>query len=285
MIRYYFTIANLLLIALLAYMGVSRAYRVILGLQPPAVIQQASAAVTPPRERQVTRPLSHYKSIEDRNLFKTKGGQGAAAPKIDLEGMKQTDLNLKLWGTVSGFKGGAYAVIEETKERKQNLYREGDSLKNAEVKLILREKVVLRVNGKDEILTMEEIKSGGRRASPSMSRAGSVGGTTRAQRITLRRSQIEDAMANVSELMGQVKVQPHFENGQPDGLKMSSIKPRSIFRRMGLRNGDIIRGVDGQRIESVDDALKFYETVRSASSMTVDLKRRGKDKSIEYVIK
>lgn len=285
MIRHSFTIANLVLIALLSYMGVSSAYRLLIGRPPPVPARPPAAVIQVPRERAVNRPWSDYRAIVDRDLFKTGTAPSAEQPKIDLEGLKQTELNLKLWGTVSGLKGAAYAVIEDTKLKQQNLYREGDSLQNAEVKVILREKVVLSVNGRDEILTMEEVKSTGPPSRFSGTTASADSPATRAQRITLRRAQIEEAMQNVSELMGQVKVRPHFENGQPEGLTLSSIAPRSIFRRMGLRNGDVIKGVDGQRIESVDDALKFYESIRSASNMTVDIQRRGRDKSIEYVIK
>jgi len=92
-------------------------------------------------------------------------------------------------------------------------------------------------------------------------------------------------MENVSDLMSQVKIRPHFENGQPDGLTLSSLKPRSIFRKMGLRNGDIITGIDGSPIQTVDDALKFYENLTSSSNVALQLKRRGREKAIEYKIK
>ena len=82
-------------------------------------------------------------------------------------------------------------------------------------------------------------------------------------KISLQRSQIDAAMENVTDLMSQIKVRPHFTDGKPDGIMLSSIQPRSIFRRMGLRSGDIITGVDGKEIESVDDALQFYENLSS----------------------
>jgi general secretion pathway protein C len=54
---------------------------------------------------------------------------------------------------------------------------------------------------------------------------------------------------------------------------------------MGLRNGDIITGVDGSEISSVDDALKLVDGLKSASSLSVQLKRRGRQKNIEYNIR
>jgi general secretion pathway protein C len=46
---------------------------------------------------------------------------------------------------------------------------------------------------------------------------------------------------------------------------------RSIFLRMGLRNGDIITGVNGKPLQSVDDAPKFIESVRSGENLSLQL--------------
>jgi general secretion pathway protein C len=71
----------------------------------------------------------------------------------------------------------------------------------------------------------------------------------------------------------------------PDGLALSNIQPNSIFRRMGLRNGDVLKGVDGQEIQSVDDALRLYDNLKTADTVMVELKRRGREKSIEYRVR
>ena len=105
------------------------------------------------------RPLSYYSIINKRNLFNTGKKVNIHVDKVNINDLKQTKLKLKLLGTVTGNKNKAYAVINDLKEHKQNLYRVGDSLQNATVKLILREKVVLNFNGKDEILGMKSESS------------------------------------------------------------------------------------------------------------------------------
>jgi general secretion pathway protein C len=280
-----FIILNLLLLTIGIYLGVKGFYRIVISniaVQTP----ESHMKKIPVVKDNIFKPLTYYRKITDRNLFKT-GAEISAKKKgvdMDLEGLQETELNLKLWGTVTGKT--TFAVIEEIKERKQNLYHVGDSIQNAVVKMILREKVVLDVNGKDEVLNIEETEfpqKGG--AKRSMETSGEYSRPENSQKITLQRSQVESAMANVTELMGQAKIRPHFEDGRPDGLTLSSVKPRSIFRNMGLRNGDIITGVDGNPIQTVDDALKFYENLTSASDVTLQLKRRGKEKVIEYTIK
>ena len=135
---------------------------------------------------------------------------------------------------------------------------------------------------------MEDLKSGtGTIRSGNVPVRGDAPASraVRAQRISLRRSYIEQSMTDVASLMTQVQIQPHMENGVPAGLALSSIKPNSIFRRMGLRNGDIISGVDGNEISSVDDALRLVDSLKSASNLSVQLKRRGREKNIEYIIR
>ena len=228
-------------------------------------------------------PLSHYDAISDRNLFKTNAKSDIKASAINVDTLKQTDLNLKLWGTVTGLKDQTYAVIEESKTRKQNLYRVGDTIQNATVKLVLREKVVLNVDGKDEVLEIEKVKSRTRYTPAVQPDRRSI--KTRPQKITLRRAQIENALEDVNKLMTQVNIRPHYTDGKPDGLLLTRIRPRSIFLRMGLRNGDIITGVNDSALQTVDDALKFYESLRSADNVTLQLKRRGRLRTINYRIR
>jgi general secretion pathway protein C len=172
-----------------------------------------------------------------------------------------------------------YAVIEEAKSRQQNLYKVGDAVQNATVKMVFREKVILSVNGQDEILEIEEIRGRVSGRMPPQTATNS-----RRQKITLKRSQIESSVKNVNELMKQVKIRPHTENGQAAGLMLSSIQRNSIFRRMGLRSGDVITGVNGSSLVSVDDALKIYENMKSSSNMSIEIKRRGRNRTIDYNI-
>ena len=285
-------LANLALIALAAYFTAGLFYQIWgVQLQPtePTFAEKSKVA----RARRVaTKPYGAYRPILQRDLFKTQKEPVTPTQKSDvnLGSLEETKLKLKLWGTVTGDKEKSYAVIENTQSREQNLYRVGDSIQNATLKLILRSKVVLSVNGNDEVLAMEEIKQSGspRRVVAGGSRVPRQTGASgiRRQRVSLRRNMITEAIEDVSKLMTQVKITPKMgEDGQQEGLSMSNIKPNSIFRRMGLRNGDVLKSVDGQEIQSVDDALKLYDSLKSANKVAVQIQRRGTERTIEYNIR
>jgi len=293
MIHRYFTIANFLLITVGVYLCVNAFYtfvtaRLDYGISAGVTINPVSSS---PVERSHLT-LADYAAITKRNIFNSSTQEQEAAPvvekKLDLENLKQTDLKLKLWGTVTGQNEGAYAVIEDSKAREQNLYRAGDTIQNAVVKLIFREKVVLKVGDNDEILAMEENigRGGSRRAGQRDVRTSKqkLPVSSYPRKIKLKGDQIEKAMENLGQLMEQATLRPHIENGQSAGISITGIKPNAIFRKMRLRNGDIITGVNGNSIDSVEDAVKFVEQLSSGSDIQLQIKRRGREQSLDYSI-
>ena len=288
-IKPYFIILNCILLILAAYLGVKNAYTIAsTGLKTvkPFINANKPENVQPNHFR---KPLAHYQPITERNLFDVKSETAVNIEPVNIEALEQTELKLKLWGTVLGVPAEkSYAVIEDTKLRIQNLYQQGDMIQEASVKMILREKVILRVNDQDEILEMEEARDSGSAvlaaySAPSSSPAVALPSSS--QTVSLQRSDIDHALENVNELMQQVKVMPHFDNGRPEGFRLSGIKTDSLVRKMGLRNGDVITGVNGNTIQTMEDAMTFYQQLSGASSVSLQIKRRGKERNIDYQIK
>ena len=286
----YFTIANILLITAGVFLCVKTFYALV--TPRPDYSVTVSPAARPISTSSAVRsrpPQSDYQAITKRNIFNSNTAETApVTKKLDIEKLKQTELKLKLWGTVTGQNGRAYAVIEDTKTREQNLYHAGDSIQNAVVKLILREKVVLNVDNRDEILAMEEIsgRRGSKRAAraPARSKAKKLPVSRYPRKIRLRGDQIEKAMENLGQLMEQATLRPHIEGGQPAGISITGIKPNAIFRKMRLRNGDVISGVNGNSIDSVEDALKVFEELSSGTNIQLQIKRRGREQTLDYNI-
>ena len=227
-------------------------------------------------------PLSHYQTILEKNLFNAKlrvsptdVGQ-PPEPEINIESLEPTDLELELRGTIAGSSGNSYAIIAQKgrsrRSAQQELYRPGDTVQDAVIKRILRGKVVLSVEGTDQVLAMSERAQQAPRTPPSAHPIR--------QKRTLRRSTIEKALQDFDQVAQQASLSPH-----PEGFQVSRIKSRSIFRRMGLRNGDVITSVNGRPIYSVDDVLNIYRDVSTGSQFTIELKRRGRPRRIEYRIR
>ena len=285
----YLFIINLVFLTVAAYLGVDTFYQLAgakLEVVSPAV---DAAQKTDMPSRAPVQPLDNYQAIYQRNLFKLESGPELEPEpaKVEIEALKETDLKLKLWGTVTGNVASASAVIEDTKERRQQLYHVDDAVQNAVVREIHREKVVLEVDGNLEVLQMEKIenRSAGKNvARRSTRKQKQEQQTSDPKKVTLKRERIDSAVNDLGSLMKQVRIRPHYKDGKSDGLTLSGIRSNSIFSEMGFRNGDVIVGVDGNEIASVDDALSLYENLQSAENVQVQIRRRGRLQTIDYQV-
>lgn len=294
MVNRYFSIANLLLLTTGVYFGVSIFYAILTARLDSAPAPLPSTGQESPVGADSPSSLADYQVIVERNLFNSgrqplSGPGKGASPELDVDKLKQTEMKLKLWGTFIGPDGQSlYAVIEDQKTREQLPYRPGDTIQNANVKMVLRQKVVLTVSGRDEVLGMEEpgvVKSGA--PGPGRADAGAAARLPAAepvQQIAVSPEQVEQAMENLGELLNQATFRPHMEDGKPAGISITGIKPNAIFRKLRLRNGDVITGVNGQPIASVDDAMKVFGTLSTEGPLQVKIKRRGQEETLEYKV-
>jgi len=295
MIKKYFLIINIVLASGAVYLGSTLFYKIF--VPNPDKTSLPGITKTEPvfSEKLQTHRLSAYNSITNRNLFNTKDKSDSKSKGINIDSLKQTELKVKLWGTVTGPIKTAYAVIEETEKRKQNLYKTGEPVQNATLKVILRNKVVLEVNGKDEILELEDPESNretGRKSqktSKNLSRKLSDNKPStihkQQQQITLNRSKIEASGSDIIQLTDENLIKPNFNNGEPDGIVLSNVRSNAILRQMRLRNGDIVSEINGQKINSTEDIIKLFNTIHISSEVDLQIKRRGKTKNLKYNIK
>lgn len=280
MLKPYHTVFNLIALFVVIYTGVDLFYRVVISQLRQTDTQKIFMQRAPDVKTEKNPPLRNYQVINSRNLF---GSVEKAAENIKpetIDTLEPTSLKIALLGTVAGSDQNAVAVIEEKKLRKQGLYRVGDSVEGAMIKMILRGKVILRVGDKDEILTMEEDDMS--KTGDGRGRSGVSGEQTS---IKVSRTDIEKSMQNINTLLSQVRIRPHYKNGEADGLGISRIRPNSIFTKLGLRNGDVVQAIDETPIQSPDDILSLYEKIKSGANISIQINRRGQQKTISYEVR
>ncbi len=290
MIKRIFQISDLLLITLAVYLIVSVFYRFMeirLYDVDPAV---TSAGPAEHAEIKQNYPLSSYSTINDRNLFKTtnKDSEEKWSPIEDVTQLELTDLDLKLWGTISASdrkSGIARAVIEQSKIKRQGLYKVGDTVENAKITEIFRNSVVLDINGRKEKLTLAG-KAPGQNIGITTGTDDSLPITEveSGQKVSLKRAHVDDAFKNINKLMSEVKIGPYFQDDKPVGFIVESIAPESVVREMGLKTGDIITSINGRQIKTADDAMSFYNSLKAGDTLKIQITRRGRPQTIEYAV-
>jgi len=275
--KYYQTIFNLFALVVIIFIGVELFYMIIRVQLNNVKNQGITAQHLPDVERHKRPAFDYYKPIIKRNIFGSGEDVSKEIRTEEIENLQPTSLKLALLGTVLGNRRNTFAVIEEIDKKKQALYRVGDSVQGAIVKKILRGKVILRVKERDEILTIEESASlRGKEKFPT-SETTSKGAT-----IMVSRSTVQESMKNVHNLLSQVRIRPYFRDGKADGLSVTNIKSGSFFAKLGLKNGDVVQGIDGSLIKSPEDVLEMYKKFKLGSQVALQILRNNEQKIINY---
>jgi general secretion pathway protein C len=81
------------------------------------------------------------------------------------------------------------------------------------------------------------------------------------------------------------KIRPHFENAGVVSFSVTDIKPNSIFRKLGLKEGDIVTSLDGKRFRRTDEVLNYYKNLPPSARMTLQLIRNSKQKTLRFDFK
>ena len=275
--KYYQTIFNLFALAIIIIIGVELFYMIIRVQLNNVKNQGITVQHLPDVERHKRPAFDYYKPIIKRNIFGSGEDVSKEIRTEEIENLQPTSLKLALLGTVSGNRQNTFAVIEEIDKKKQALYRVGDSVQGAIVKKILRGKVILRVKERDEILTIEEaaaLRAGKKYLTSEPVEAGAT--------IMVSRSAVQESMKNVHSLLSQVRIRPYFRDGKADGLSVTNIKAGSFFAKLGLKNGDIVQGIDGKIIKSPEEVLEMYKKFRLGSQVALQIMRNNEQKIINY---
>ena len=255
-------------------------------------------AMTIPVEKPLTKPpLEHFKRIWERNLFAVAVEEKAVEPKnllSKIDELSLTSLNCTLMGTIIEEDGESSAIIQDNQTKNQGRYSIGSLVSGAKVVMILRNKVVLNIDGRDELLVMgiEKLRSSAPDAERTASEPGKqparpARSTPRADTATqtISRDLLQENINNMAQMMSKVRVMPYMKDGKPEGFRVSQIKEDSLFKSMGFQNGDVIRSINGQDILSAEDMMKAYNALKDNRSFSITILRNNQPKTLNLRVR
>lgn len=190
------------------------------------------------------------------------------------------DLELELLGTVVGSGKDPLAFIKDTRAGKQGIYRLGAMVSAARVIKISVGEVILDIGGRQEILRLGRRGLSLTKPDEDMEAIISIS----SDRVTLSRRGLLNQAADILNLVPALKFRPYYEADKVCGLMIEGVSGDSLIAAAGIRNRDVLRTVNDQRIDSYQKALQVLSKVRNKSEISVDLLRDGKVKNLSYHI-
>lgn len=278
MLKRYFLILNVVLIIIVMVLVVDISLSFTRGEEIPV----PKSPLLPPGKEEVKeepRPYEDYSIIIERNLF--AGGERVRAGEYSGEGLSQAPPNLKLKGTIVVEGLESLCIIEDSGTRKEEVYKKGDLVGENEIVKIERDHVVLRtLSGLVSLVIYGESFLPGITIETSR-----LVEKLANNRWSFSKSELTSVISNPNQLLAQVKVTPYLEAGQVRGFRLADVERGSLAESLGIRDGDIIKGVEGQRLDSIERAIQIYGEMKHRSVITVEIERNGRPLILTYEIK
>jgi general secretion pathway protein C len=98
------------------------------------------------------------------------------------------------------------------------------------------------------------------------------------------RSVIDNILENQAQLMRSARIVPEQKDGKTVGIRLFGIRQDTLLGTLGMQNGDRLEKINGFDMASPEKALEAYARLRTATSLTVQVTRRGKPMTINFNI-
>jgi general secretion pathway protein C len=221
----------------------------------------------------------------DQQLLLSANLFGQAAPgNLATDKLPLTSLNLVLTGVmVRGANSYALIRVEGGEETSVTVGEEVQA--GTKLQAVLPDRVILLRGGVLESLMLKDSSSalpegsivmqGSNQTGALLNGISGSGNQFKVSRETLTRQMQRP------EFLSQALMVPNSGGG----FLVREIQPGSIYEKLGVRAGDVIRSINGQPINNMEEVMKVYQQlggIQQASNITVEVTRAGHSELLQY---
>ena len=101
---------------------------------------------------------------------------------------------------------------------------------------------------------------------------------------TIPKSLINKLTQNYGALLTKIDFAPYIENGKTKGFKIRWLSHDSVFKKLGLREGDVILSINGYQLTDVQKVFEVVQILRNDNTIRVEILRNGRRVELKYRI-
>jgi len=240
-------------------------------------------------QKEAVQRIEYGKQIADLHLFGVADKKLVAKQTTIKKIVPVTRLNLKLHGTIAYTNQGGFAVISGA-GKKQKTYEKGDKIAGSNtitLQAIYPNYVMLDRGGKKERLELPKNKmlgnnnrpapvmSAPKLPTPSLPRLPPT--TIPAEAAIIDTNNLEslrqNLLKNPAKLMDIARAEEVKEGDKFIGFRLNPGKDKKTFDAMGFKPGDVVISVNGTTIENPAQGFSIMQTLTTADSIVVTVKR------------
>lgn len=250
----------------------------------------------PPPER--TAPQDPIPSFSVTRVGALSGLRPAASasppPRVEVF----SELPYLVLGTLVSLKAEhSLAAMIDSRDGTAHTWRVGDVVEDGVVAEINRARVIIERAGRRELIGTARRPGAAAPAraaiapgalTPAPPRSSSTGSAsagsaslaptlrqTGANEWSVQRTDVAGVTSNLMQLGMDARIVPAFENGAASGFKLLSVKPGSLYTKLGLRSGDVLARVNGVSLNSLEKVMGSLGQLKEAPRIDMEVVRNG----------
>jgi len=241
-------------------------------------------------------PSEDYDAILRRNMFNVEGKIPEAFEQGLLDCMSQarpTGQRILLLGTiVMNDDWLSVALVQEEGNplkigvKKDEFFFDG----KFQAMKIERKRLCFQVRATQEFEYVEIPEDPGAlgvSTAPSLTGIGEGVTPTSETTFAVKKSFLDEKISNLNEILQTARAVPYTEPGtnKMKGFLMQSIDPGSPFAQLGLRQGDILVGVNDITLDNPGKGLEAFQRLRNSPRVSLEVMRGGQRTTLSYELK
>ncbi|KIM10905.1 MAG: hypothetical protein KU38_06880 [Sulfurovum sp. FS08-3] len=101
----------------------------------------------------------------------------------------------------------------------------------------------------------------------------------------VKRDMLEGYMKQPKDIWKDIGISEIKNGNEITGFMVRFVRRDSGFEKLGLERGDIILAINGERLDSYQDAFDAYKNIQTVQGLTVTIKRKNQEMELDYEIK
>jgi len=256
-----------------------------------SAVGNENTAVVEPKSIPETS-VKDYSAIVEQDIFGSSASALEVNEPLQVDNTaastwsSEEDLGIALLGTVAGSPEISRAIIKDIKTNALNVYKTGDTIVSASVESIEKDGIVLLYEGQRRKINLRTKESGKQgTVIPEVTMAKNAEQAVNAQSTAKSKPTFADKLRYAASMIPKANIEPHTIDGQVEGLRISGLEDIKGAEDLGLKNGDVIRAVNGQRLDSKQKAYQISRKARSQTAMNIELMRGNKIKAFSFSLR
>ena len=237
-------------------------------------------------------PVKDYSAIVEQDIFRSSASALEVNESLQVDNTaastwsSEEDLGIALLGTVAGSPEISRAIIKDIKTNALNVYKTGDTIVSASVESIEKDGIVLLYEGQRRKINLRTKESGKQgTVIPEVTMAKNAAQEVKTQPAAMSKPTFADKLRYAASMIPKANIEPHTIDGQVEGLRISGLEDIKGAEDLGLKNGDVIRAVNGQRLDSKQKAYQISRKARSQTAMNIELMRGNRIKAFSFSLR